>query len=489
MSQVYTNIQIPVILIYMDQKKKIVIFHYHLKRGGVTSVIKEQVQALKNDHDLLIITGESPEEFIHDDVSVIPELGYSKITDNKISPEESAARILKTIEKYFGTQCDILHLHNPILAKNHNLIKIIKIISGKGVNVFLQIHDFAEDGRPLSYFKDEYPVDVHYGVINSRDYFYLLNSGLTEKGLHLLPNCIRQLDTDDTVHKDNNLVLYPVRAIRRKNIGEAILLSLFLKENDRIGITLPALNNNDLKSYEEWKHFVKSNFMKVDFDLGIRYNFNDLIEKSKFFITTSITEGFGFAYLEPWICGRRLFGRKIVDICKDFTMNDINLDDLYEELHVPSEMIDKSYYFNKLKSELRAAEKYYGISINHDSFLNYFSGKYSSDSIDFGMLSEKMQSEVITKTIRSKSIRRKILEFNPKLKLLSDDIDNHNPVTSNIDAIRRYYSRETYKKRLNEIYDNIYNTKIRQKPDKKRLLEKFLQPEHFYLLKWGSYDG
>ena len=60
------------------ERKKIAIFHYHLKRGGVTSVIREQVAALTPDHDVLLLTGEAPEEYIHDNVAVIPGLNYSR---------------------------------------------------------------------------------------------------------------------------------------------------------------------------------------------------------------------------------------------------------------------------------------------------------------------------------------------------------------------------------------------------------------------------
>jgi hypothetical protein len=57
-------------------------------------------------------------------------------------------------------------------------IKILKSLQKRGVNLFLQIHDFAEDGRPFDYFADEYPADCHNGVINQRDYEILLAAGL-----------------------------------------------------------------------------------------------------------------------------------------------------------------------------------------------------------------------------------------------------------------------------------------------------------------------
>ena len=189
------------------ERKKIAIFHYHLKRGGVTSVIREQVAALTPDHDVLLLTGEAPEEYIHDNVAVIPGLNYSRAGDGPADVEYLADELSRAVNRYFGSPCDVLHFHNPILAKNLHLIRIINILAGRGLVLFLQIHDFAEDGRLGSCIREEYPADVHFGVINSRDYGYLLDAGLRPEGLHLLPNCVRELPDGGGDFRDNHLLL------------------------------------------------------------------------------------------------------------------------------------------------------------------------------------------------------------------------------------------------------------------------------------------
>jgi len=87
----------------------------------------------------------------------------------------------------------------------------------RGVNLFLQIHDFAEDRRPFDYFADEYPVDCHYGVINQRDYEILLAAGLKQEGSHRLVNTVNPCRIKPQAELTKPLVLYPVRAIRLKN--------------------------------------------------------------------------------------------------------------------------------------------------------------------------------------------------------------------------------------------------------------------------------
>ena len=163
---------------------KIAFLHYHLKTGGVTTCLKQQVDALKNDCDLFVITGEKPEEAFPVDTFHIPELAYSTLSPKPINPQDIADTVIKAIQTRFNGPTDILHVHNPLLAKNISFLKILKAIQKRGVALFLQIHDFAEDGRPLSYFAEEYPADCHYSVVNSRDYRILLKAGLKKKGNH-----------------------------------------------------------------------------------------------------------------------------------------------------------------------------------------------------------------------------------------------------------------------------------------------------------------
>jgi len=187
-----------------------------------------------------------------------------------------------------------------MLAKNINFLKILKALQKRGIRLFLQIHDFAEDGRPLSYFSEEYVSDCHYGVINSRDYNILLKAGLKKQGLHKIFNTIKPIDFNNKKINPGNYVLYPIRAIRRKNIGEAILLSLFFQNNETLTITLPPNSMPDIISYVGWKNFVKENNLDVEFEAGLKKDFSELVLSAKFIITTSITEGFGFSFLEPW---------------------------------------------------------------------------------------------------------------------------------------------------------------------------------------------
>ena len=237
---------------------KIVLMHYHLKPGGVSTVLKQQAKAISEFGEVLVITGEPPDSSFVFDTVCIPGLGYDGVGRDKIDrPRQVAHAIEDAIYSKWKTGCDVLHVHNPILKKNRNFLRILKHLQKQGQNLFLQIHDFAEDGRPRAYFDDEYPANCHYGVINSRDEKILLRAGLKKKGLHRIFNTIHFFDLKDRSPKKEPLILYPIRAIRRKNIGEALLLSLFFKDREALYITLPPNSPADIKFYRKWKDFVK----------------------------------------------------------------------------------------------------------------------------------------------------------------------------------------------------------------------------------------
>ena len=296
---------------------KIVFIHYHLKTGGVTTVLKQQVEAIVNTCEVLVLSGTPSNSSFPCDSVVIPGLGYDKPDGTGIKPEQVAESIVKAIRSKWKSGCDLVHVHNPTLAKNKNFLNILNILKNKKIKLFLQIHDFAEDGRPLAYYPDdEYVSDSHYGVINSRDYQVLINAGLRKEGLHKIPNTIKPFTCRQTDDPSKNRVLYPIRAIRRKNIGEAILLSLFFEQNETLAVTLPPNSPADIQSYEGWKAFTKEKNLNVIFEAGLKHDFSELVMSSKFFITTSITEGFGFSFLEPWTAHKPLLGRKLPDISK-----------------------------------------------------------------------------------------------------------------------------------------------------------------------------
>ncbi|RJQ62869.1 MAG: glycosyltransferase family 1 protein, partial [Desulfobacteraceae bacterium] len=341
----------------------IAFIHYHLKPGGVTTVMRRQIDAVKDSCRTLVLTGEPPRGDFPADFVHVPGLGYTDPDRPAADPDRTAAAVCDAVSARWSAACDLIHVHNPTLAKNAAFLKILKSLQARGMKLFLQIHDFAEDGRPSAYFRDGYVEDCHYGVINSRDYAILLGSGLKEKGLHRIFNTVETeaLPSDEP---SSDRVLYPIRARRRKNIGEAILLSIFLPEKEIVSITLPPVSPVDLKSYMHWKDFVAQNRLTVQFDAGLGQDFDHLVRTAKYMITTSITEGFGFSFLEPWASGKFLWGRKLPQICSDFEERGVKLEHLYSELRVPLDWIGKDIFFKRWNACLQKNCMLFGFSLD-----------------------------------------------------------------------------------------------------------------------------
>ena len=393
---------------------KIAFVHYHLKTGGVTTVLKRQVEAIHGPFDTLVLTGDRAAAELPCQVVEIPELGYDQLIGYPPAAELVAERVLKALNEKWPGGCDVLHVHNPTLAKNRQFLQIIKRLQQAGVNLFLQIHDFAEDGRPHLYYEEDYPANCHYGVINARDAAILKKAGLDVAGLHTIPNAVEGLAV-----KGNRCpkpqILYPVRAIRRKNLGEAILLSMFFNNGQRLAVTQPPNSPADAASYRDWIDWVRENRLRVDFEVGKKTEFPILIGDSESMVTTSISEGFGLTFLEPWTAGKLLWGRRLGDICQDFEENGIRLNFLYDRLDVPLTWLDADAFSRQWHKVVFNAVDRYGHDVAADAADRAFARMTGDDRVDFGVLSEKFQRQILARLIVDPSTKAELTSLNPWL--------------------------------------------------------------------------
>src|SRR6056297_2852122 len=471
---------------------RIALLHYHLKPGGVTRVIRQQFAALTDHAEILMLTGASPQQSIGAETRVIYGLGYDGTETGKERPHESAKtiadQIIRAIDDKWTDGCDILHVHNPLLAKNWRLPEILAHLQQQDIKLLLQVHDFAEDGRPGTYYAGvPYPENCHYCVINSRDYGILRRSGLSSDGLHLLPNMVNPFCLEPIKTIDQKFVLYPVRAIRRKNIGEAILAACFFYPDVALAITLPPNSPRDWVPYQHWQTFVKKHRLPVIFEASDKYEFTDLVQSAESMITTSITEGFGFAFLEPWTAGQLLSGRNLPDICRDFENNGLRLDHLYDGLRVPLNAFEENRFFEKWTSCIQNNAKRYGVRMDGRTIRSAYQQMTKDRCIDFGLLEEPFQQQVISRICSEKKVYEKILHDNPAIRNLTDIPDRDERVSENRAAVISNYGQSTYQKSLSAIYQKVLQTDVRQRIDKKRLALEFLHPEAFSLLKWSEY--
>ncbi len=470
---------------------KIVFIHYHLRPGGVTTVIRRQIAALSGAADCLVITGEAPPDDFPGDIAVVPGIGYT-LADAHSSrsrevAEKSAAAVMTAIFRKWKDGCDICHVHNPLLAKNQHFLKILSILQDSGLRLFLQVHDFAENGRPNAYFsKDPYPPNCHYGVINSRDQAILRKAGLLGAGLHLIPNYVEPLHIDTKTTFPKELILYPVRAIKRKNIGEALFISLFFPPGRIMAITMAPTSPADHPTYRRWRRLQADYHLPVLFEAARQYGFSELVGAAACMLTTSVTEGFGFAFLEPWTVHRLLAGRRIDHACRDFETNGLMLDHLYSRILIPLDAFDLDRFYHQWQTVF--ARHYARFHMNRDSCgtTRAFNSILENDGIDFGYLDETAQEQVLRNMLADTSLKHEIMMRNPFLEDIVRAPDPDRRIRHNREAVMRQYHGSVHRRQLMDCYDAVIRTPVRHAIDKKILARQFLDPKQFYMIHWEN---
>lgn len=75
----------------------------------------------------------------------------------------------------------------------------------------------------------------------------------------------------------------------------------------------------------------------MEFALGERWqgSFGALLRSAHALVTTSVAEGFGLAFLEPWLAERAVVGRDLPEITHEFQAEGVDPGGLYTRLEVP----------------------------------------------------------------------------------------------------------------------------------------------------------
>ena len=468
----------------------IAILHYHLLRGGVTTVIRHQVEVLNDaGWNVLVLSGSAGDQNFPAKVITLPELAYDSSQTSNCTSDNIANKIITTIENHWPGGADVLHVHNPTLAKNQYLQDVLDNLQQSGIRLLCQIHDFAEDGRLSAFYTTPYVRDCHYAVINERDHRLLLNAGLEPGGCHLLPNAVTPIKGRVNGVPRSEDVLYPIRAIRRKNIGEALLLSHFFDEGTFLNITLPPNSATDAQSYAFWRSYAKKRNLPVRFDVGVQAVFSQLMADCRYVLTTSITEGFGFVYLEPWTAGKALWGRLLPETCKGFIDLGIELEHLYTRLLVDLKWLDTDALERRWKAAMSNAARRLHVALGAKELENSWQSVSRDGRIDFGLLSESFQQNVIDRILDDPTAAAALRKLNPFLDRPAPP-DTIGPVTRRNSAIISETSLlGHYGPRLTTVYRSVAGTDISHSIDKQVVSRFFLSPRYFSLLKWEPFHG
>ena len=485
------------------------IIHYHLRPGGVTEVIRNQLRGLsvtgspRERTTVLVLAGEAGAADMADGVREssrfkimvqrLPELDYGQA---RPEPERLARRIRDAVTAAFGaTARRLIHFHNHSLGKNYSVPGAVAALAADGERVLLHIHDFAEDMRPTDYARmlrhvgggdaetlnqTLYPAysNVHFAVLNQRDYNVLHGFGVQKERLHLLPNATRRLQPRRDpatcrrivvqrigragrreLSSGHRLFLYPARGIRRKNLGEALLWSALSPEDTWFGMSLRPRNPNQRFQYEFWGEAAQRLHLPFLFSLadvkGIR--FLDYIAASHAVLNTSVAEGFGLVYLEAWTAFRPVVGRELPWVTADLKRHGMRLSHLYRRLWVPLRWVGERALKEKLHASLRAFSKSYHRPVPRRAAERAITANSTDGYVDFGLLDEGLQLKVLERVATSGRARRRVLEANPAISRAFARSPGQWRATTdhNHDIACTAYSIVGYGTRLRGIYDAL----------------------------------
>ena len=510
--------------------KNLAIVHYHFNRGGVTQVVWNQLRGLdataaggdeqaSGRLQVAIIFGgrreglrdEQLAQLKNIDVSLhpVPTLDYDAVQQetNDVRSDTALAGELRNVltERGFAPGETLLHVHNHSLGKNVSFPGALHLLAEEGFHLLLQVHDFAEDLRPANYrlltggvaegndpSATIYPQapQIHYAVLNDRDYSILKSAQIVAERLHHLPNPVGELGEMPTkadareqlqqgfdVSPQSRYVVYPVRGIRRKNVGELLLWSALAQGDVTFGLTLPPLNPVERVSYDHWVQLAKELQLPCLFETGASggLEFKENLAAADAVITTSIAEGFGMVFLETWLAGRPLIGRDLPEITVDFRESGIRFDALYSTMNVPIELVGQDAIRESLQSAYATLLNQYGKKNTPGDGVDAL---LEGEVIDFAMLDSHLQTLVIRKASDDAATRNKLLEINPKIRSALQFEAGTETIEANASIVRYVYSLAECGLRLRNLYQKVMSSapaaELQPPPAGSEILNSFL---------------
>lgn len=480
--------------------KSVAIVHYHLRRGGVTRVIENAVAALGGDMKCVVLGGEKYEGDALPATALVEGLGYRREPGGAGGGVALGKRMLAAATEALGGPPDLWHIHNHSLGKNVVFPAALRWLLGEGARVLLQIHDFAEDGRPADYralraalpntgvfAATLYPAapQAHYAILNERDNGILAAAGVPPERRHLLPNAVSVPGLTGTeaarpFGPGCRYYLYPTRAIRRKNMGELLLLAAaarFAEPGTAYGATLAPDNPVWRPVYEAWVDCARTLDLPVAFALGERHGFPALIRGAEALITTSVAEGFGMAFLEPFLFGKDVAGRDLPEITSGFKNRGVALEPLYTALPVKLTPAEERAFHAALATALPATFEAYGQTPPLDAVDRAFEAARRNDGFDFGKLDEPMQRNVIARVSNEgpdDAVAGRLPRTRPP-----------ECVRQNREVVENTFGPTAYGKALRDTYARILTAETSEPAahDAAAVLNAFLDPARFNLLR------
>lgn len=474
---------------------RVVIVHYHLKPGGVTTVIRRHLDACsRKGVGAFLLVGEKPAECPDVPYAVLPELAYDAPglkTDGDASRgrgKRLARSLAAAAHELAGGEPDMFHVHNPTLRKNAALCPALSELAADGKRILIQAHDFAEDWRPDVLLRGlSYPAGCRWAALNGRDLAALRSAGVPSSALEILPNPLPRASGSEAGQAGaspvrGDTVLYPVRGIRRKNLGELLLLARWLPRGFSAAVTLPPNNTRDFPVYESWKTLARELGSPVVFEAGLSSSLGSLYARCRSVVTTSVKEGFGFSFLEPIVRGVGVAGRRLSSVVPDFEAEGLSYPALYPAIRIPLDFFDAPAFAERLEAALGSVADAVSDALGgrppwlDERLREVRAAALPESEADFAVLDETAQTQVLRRLYRNGVDAESLAHVNP---FLESWWEAPAPAPSD-EAALAAYSPERSADRLLGAYERTVAGGVGSAPDRGRLARALLKPEGFF---------
>ena len=307
------------------------------------------------------------------DVRIFADFGYNENPARSRAAFLDESRRLAHVLSKRLRGVDVLHTHNIGLGKHPRLTYAIKLLAEEhGVKIINQVHDFPEEhraaewralrnctGKPdeaflraMCYFDAP---SVIWATLTTHDAAKLATHGVPAKKIHALPNPVddefftqpapsgaepqrvkEKLAMFARAHgfifdPRKKILLSPMKVMKWKNNAEAVELVKRLRKYQLI-ISLDASSASDRAYGERLKREIRRERLPVVIGFGTELeNPFPLFYLAHAVLTTSKVEGFGYTFVEGWLCRKAVVGRDIPEVTQDFVAAGMKLQHLYRE--------------------------------------------------------------------------------------------------------------------------------------------------------------
>lgn len=521
---------------------RLVVLHYHLLPGGVTSVIREGLVALAlhggwSHVRATILVGRSDgvQAFIEQtersakgrltvEVESWPILDYrSEPWPSQDEFETDAKRIVQHLARVSrAVRADAVWAHNPTLGKNPAVTEALARLADEapGLRILSHIHDFAECARydNLKRLRSSYgpggvtlpfPASPLFTVLTltNADRERLISAGYPPSGVYALsdpvppPRSIDPFTTSERVRTGRridawgrgngyhlepggNWFIAPLRTIRRKNTLELALLLSLLDGDWRLLITLDCNSEPERPYAEAVKECLRRERLPAVLGFGAHL-FDDalpydrLVASADLVGTTAVLEGFGLTFVESGLRGRPLLGRDLPEATGDLA--GLQRDGLYDSLLVPLSARERRETLELYRRKLAHIAEDVRLSPEaKNRAASEFEAIFEDEAVDFSYLDLPAQARVIH-SLRDPARVDEILSANRGVAaVLSRGVTL--PSQDDTALLMESVAPEKFARSFRAILDSPPGSAVDTSAVSQNLVEHFFQPQFLRLL-------